>query len=57
MTMSLRPLSLALLLGAGATPAEAAVVANHAAAIEVTRAGVATVTPDEIRSHYRTTEP
>jgi D-glycero-beta-D-manno-heptose-7-phosphate kinase len=44
---------LALLLGAGASAAEAAVLANHAAAIEVAKAGVATVTSDEILSHYR----
>jgi D-beta-D-heptose 7-phosphate kinase/D-beta-D-heptose 1-phosphate adenosyltransferase len=35
-------------LGAGASPFEAAVLANHAAAVEVGKAGVATVTPDEI---------
>jgi D-beta-D-heptose 7-phosphate kinase/D-beta-D-heptose 1-phosphate adenosyltransferase len=35
-------------LAAGATPLEAAILANHAAAVEVARAGVATVTPQEI---------
>ncbi|MGH7475041.1 MAG: bifunctional heptose 7-phosphate kinase/heptose 1-phosphate adenyltransferase [Longimicrobiales bacterium] len=39
---------LALALGAGATPAEAAVLANHAAGIEVGKAGVATVTGGEL---------
>jgi bifunctional ADP-heptose synthase (sugar kinase/adenylyltransferase) len=32
---------------------EAAVLANHAAAIEVGKAGVATVTPREILGQYR----
>ena len=45
---------LALMLGAGATVIEAAVLANHAAALEVAKAGVATVAPDEILEHYRT---
>ena len=44
---------LALLLGAGASPVEAAILANHAAALEVAQAGVATVTSEEILSHYR----
>ena len=44
---------LALLLGAGASPIEAAVLANHAAALEVAEAGVATVTSEEILAHYR----
>lgn len=35
-------------LAAGATPLEAAILANHAAAVEVAKAGVATVTPQEI---------
>ena len=35
-------------LAAGASPLEAAVLANHAAAVEVGKAGVATVSPDEI---------
>ncbi len=45
---------LALLLGAGASALEAAVLANHAAALEVAKAGVATVSRDEILSHFRT---
>ena len=40
----------AVLLAAGATVEEAAVLANHAAAIEVSKAGVATVSPEEIRA-------
>lgn len=40
---------LAAALGAGASLAEAAVLANHAAAIEVGKAGVATVSPQELR--------
>jgi rfaE bifunctional protein kinase chain/domain len=44
---------LALMLGAGASVVEAAILANHAAALEVAKAGVATVTPDEILEHYR----
>jgi D-beta-D-heptose 7-phosphate kinase/D-beta-D-heptose 1-phosphate adenosyltransferase len=41
-------------LAAGASPDEAAVLANHAAAIEVGKSGVATVSPDEILHHFRT---
>lgn len=41
---------LAVALGAGATIAEAAVLANIAAGIEVSKAGVATVSPDELRA-------
>ena len=44
---------LALLLGAGASAMEAAVLANHAAALEVAEAGVVTVTRKEILAHYR----
>ena len=44
---------LALALGAGASPVDAAILANHAAALEVAKAGVATVTRDEILDHYR----
>ena len=48
---------LAVALSAGATVEEAAVLANHAAGIEVSKAGVATVTPDELRDvvheHFR----
>jgi D-beta-D-heptose 7-phosphate kinase/D-beta-D-heptose 1-phosphate adenosyltransferase len=36
-------------LGAGATVAEAAILANHAAGIEVGKVGVATVSPEELR--------
>jgi len=39
----------AVALAAGATVPEAAILANHAAGIEVGKAGVATVTPDELR--------
>ena len=38
-------------LATGATPLEAAVLANHAAAVEVGKTGVATVTPEEILRH------
>ena len=38
----------AVTLAAGATPLEAAILANHAAAVEVGKAGVATVSPGEI---------
>lgn len=44
---------MAVALAAGATPPEAAVLANHAAAIEVGKAGVATVTPGELLAHAR----
>lgn len=39
---------LAVAIGAGATVTEAAVLANHAAGIEVAKAGVATVSADEL---------
>jgi len=45
--------SIAVALAAGATAAEAAVLANHAAALEVAKAGVATVSPDELRTAVR----
>lgn len=45
--------AVAVALATGATPEEAAVFANYAAAIEVSKAGVATVSPDELRSHLR----
>ena len=48
---------LALALGAGASPVDAAILANHAAALEVAKAGVATVTRDEILDHYRAFTP
>lgn len=48
---------LAVALSSGATVEEAAVLANHAAGIEVSKAGVATVSPDELRDvvheHFR----
>lgn len=48
---------LAVALSSGASVEEAAVLANHAAGIEVSKAGVATVTPDElrdvVREHFR----
>lgn len=43
----------AVSLAAGATAPEAAVLANEAAAIEVGKAGVATVSPDELRAVIR----
>ncbi len=42
---------LSVSLAAGATVVEAAFLANHAAALEVAKAGVATVTPAEILAH------
>ncbi len=44
---------MAVALAAGASHLEAAVMANHAAAVEVGKAGVATVTPAEILGHQR----
>jgi rfaE bifunctional protein kinase chain/domain len=46
--------AMAVALSAGASPAEAAVLANHAAAIEVGKPGVATVTATELRAAVRT---
>ena len=43
----------AVALAAGATAVEAAILANHAAAIEVGKAGVATVSPEEILGQHR----
>lgn len=43
----------AVMLAAGATVEEAAMLANHAAAIEVGKPGVATVSPDELRAQVR----
>jgi D-beta-D-heptose 7-phosphate kinase/D-beta-D-heptose 1-phosphate adenosyltransferase len=43
---------LATMLAAGATPAEAAVVANFAAGVEVGKLGAATVTIDEVMDAY-----
>lgn len=44
---------LAVALAAGATVEESAIIANYAAAIEVTKPGVAIVTPDELRAAVR----
>lgn len=44
-------------LAAGGTAPEAAIIANHAAAVEVSKSGVATVSPDEILQHIRSHEP
>lgn len=41
-------------LAAGASASEAAGIANHAAAVEVTKSGVATVSPHEILQHVKT---
>jgi D-beta-D-heptose 7-phosphate kinase/D-beta-D-heptose 1-phosphate adenosyltransferase len=41
----------ALSLAARGTACEAAALANHAAAVEVSKSGVQTVSPDEIRAH------
>jgi D-beta-D-heptose 7-phosphate kinase/D-beta-D-heptose 1-phosphate adenosyltransferase len=46
--------TVAVALAAGATVPEAAALANHAAAVEVQRPGVRTVSPDEITAHVRT---
>lgn len=43
---------LAAMLAVGATPLEAAIIANYAAGVEVGKAGAATVTPDEILEAY-----
>ncbi|MEX2110682.1 MAG: PfkB family carbohydrate kinase [Gemmatimonadaceae bacterium] len=43
---------LATMLAAGATPAEAAVIANFAAGVEVGKLGAATVTIDEVMDAY-----
>jgi D-beta-D-heptose 7-phosphate kinase/D-beta-D-heptose 1-phosphate adenosyltransferase len=47
---------MAVAMAAGASVVEAAILANHAAAIEVGKAGVATVSPDEILSQYHESE-
>jgi D-glycero-beta-D-manno-heptose-7-phosphate kinase len=44
---------LAVALAAGAEPLEAAVLANHAAGVEVGKPGVTTVSPDELRQSIR----
>jgi len=43
---------LATILAAGGTAAEAAIIANHAAGVEVGKPGTATVTPDEVLAAY-----
>ena len=45
--------AIAVALAAGANAAEAAVLANHAAALEVAKAGVATVSQEELRTAVR----
>ena len=47
---------LAVGLAAGGSVAESALLANHAAALEVGKAGVATVTPEEILDHAEGSE-
>lgn len=42
----------AVILGAGGTVPEAAILANHAAALEVGKSGVETVSAEEILEHY-----
>jgi D-beta-D-heptose 7-phosphate kinase/D-beta-D-heptose 1-phosphate adenosyltransferase len=42
---------LAAMLAVGATPVDAAIVANDAAGIQVGKAGAATVSPTEILAH------
>jgi len=42
----------ASIMAAGGTAAEAAIIANHAAAVEVSKTGVATVSPAEILRHF-----
>jgi D-beta-D-heptose 7-phosphate kinase/D-beta-D-heptose 1-phosphate adenosyltransferase len=43
-----------VMLAVGASPLEAAILANHAAAVEVGKAGVATVTPHQILENLST---
>ncbi len=43
---------LATILGAGGTAAEAAVIANYAAGVEVGKLGAATVSPTEVLEAY-----
>ena len=47
----------AVVLAAGGTATEAAILANHAAAVEVGKPGVATVSPDELRAHVAHHQP
>jgi D-beta-D-heptose 7-phosphate kinase/D-beta-D-heptose 1-phosphate adenosyltransferase len=44
----------ATIMAAGGAASEAAVIANHAAAVEVSKTGVATVSPAEILRHFAT---
>jgi D-beta-D-heptose 7-phosphate kinase/D-beta-D-heptose 1-phosphate adenosyltransferase len=48
--------AVAIAIAAGASAREAAVFANHAAGIEVGKAGVTTVSPDELRAFVRAHE-
>ena len=43
---------LALMLAAGSTAAEAAIIANFAAGVEVGKLGAATVSPEEVLDAY-----
>lgn len=43
---------LAAMLSVGASPLEAAIIANYAAGVEVGKAGAATVTPEEVLAAY-----
>jgi len=43
---------LALVLAAGGTPTEAAIIANYAAGVEVGKLGAATVSADEVVDAY-----
>ena len=43
---------LALILAAGGSPAEAAVIANYAAGVEVGKLGAATVSAEEVLEAY-----
>jgi D-beta-D-heptose 7-phosphate kinase/D-beta-D-heptose 1-phosphate adenosyltransferase len=45
--------AVAVALAVGATPVEAAALANHAAAVEVQRPGARTVAPEEVVAHVR----
>lgn len=45
--------AVAVAMAAGASPVEAAILANHAAGVEVGKLGVATVSPDELRATLR----
>jgi bifunctional ADP-heptose synthase (sugar kinase/adenylyltransferase) len=48
---------LAVALAAGASIIESAIIANHAAGIEVAKAGVATVSPDELIAAIEQPQP